>query len=405
MFIVIVAIKEKKVAALSLLIAGSFFFLSFSYLFHLHGFFYSPLLLLTASLIYYYEKPWSSANIVKGFVLTIFVSLFHPFAIFIYLFYLIGVSLEKRQFIRPGQYILEILFVIIGLWTIKILVPDQGIHIDTETMRGLLKIYQSLEINPILSIISFLISALTITSIKTTVEVRKYLMTGIIFLSVLFYFISVPIILVWIISSLLKTIITKKWTMTFLLLVTSLFPLFTGLSTPHLVFLIVVVSALSISTGGGGLEDKFLFINRGSVFAFTLILLSVFFLLKQDIHIPVISRLAHPLFSEKEKSFQLENIVKWLMKSEYRGYNLNLVSSYPKLLKSGRIVNRKQKVPTTNDYLNSYLKSLRLSITKKNEDNKVLLVCFGNDIIENAKLLYSVKGEYSGDASVFLPPD
>lgn len=405
LFIIIIAIKEKRIITLSLLIAGSFFFSSFGYLFHLHGVFYSPLLLLIGSLIYYYEKPWASANIVRGFVLTIFVSLFHPFAICIYLFYLIGLSLEKRQFITPAQYVLVTSFIIMGLVTIKILVPDQSIHIDTKTMRGILNIYQSMENNLSLSIISFLLSALTLASIKTTVKLRKHLMIGIIFLSLLFYFKSIPIIFVWIISSLLKTIITRKWTMTFLVLVTSLFPLFTGIGSPHLIFLIVVVSALSIPIGGGDLEDKLLFINKSSSFAFTLILLSVFFLLKQDIHIPVISKLAHPLLSEKEKSFQLKNVVGWLMKSEYKGYGLNLVSSSSKTLKSGRIVTRKQKVPTTNDYLNSYLGSLRPSINEKAEKNETLYVCFGDYIIENAKLLYSVKGEYSGNASVFLPSD
>ncbi|MBU0579645.1 MAG: hypothetical protein KKA19_00570, partial [Candidatus Margulisbacteria bacterium] len=109
-----------------------------------------------------------------------------------------------------------------------------------------------------------------------------------------------------------------------------------------------------------------------------------------------------PLLAEKEKTYQLEEIITWLMQSEYKEYNINFVSEYSEKSKLKNRNRSSQRFPTTNHYLNNYLSSIRTANAKQ-ENNKLLFVCFSNCLIENAELIYSVKGIYAGKASVFIP--
>lgn len=402
-FILTSIIDEGKGLSIILTIIGGFFFIGFSFLFHLHGLYYSPLLLLISLIIYFYNKSLSLQNLVIVFIIVLITSLFHPYAIFIFIFYLIGLCIEKRKSLTVKYYLLGFSFILIGIVIINILVPDQTVHWEVLKIKKLLNIYKPLDKNLIMSAVSVLLSLFTIRSIKMDIKLKNYFSLGVFLLSVLFYFISVPVILAWFISSIIKMSKLKKWTMVFLILATFLFPVFTGFESRHLYFLMLIVCAYTVPINWEWLENKFYFIDGKKTIIILVCVLSLFLILKQDIHLPIISNIVQPLLAEKEKTYQLEEIIKWLRKSEYKGCNINFVSEYSNKSKTKNQNRSTERFPTTNHYINNYLNSIRPANAQQ-KNNELLFVCFSDCFIENAKLIYSVKGIYAGNASVFIPP-
>jgi len=399
-FILDSVINEKKSLSIVLAIVGGFFFIAFSFLFHLHGLYYSPLLILISILIYYYNKPFSSKSLIISFSLTLVISLFHPFAIFIFIFYVVGLYVENRKLLSFKHYFLGITFILVGIVVVNILAPDQSVHWE---VKKLLNIYKTLDKKLIMSVISVLLSLLTIGSLKMDIKLKSYFSLSILLLSILFYFLSIPVIFAWFLLSIIKVYILKRWTLVFLILVTFFFPVFTGFESGHLYFLVLIVCAYTVPLNWEWLESKLHFIFSRITVLSLISFISLFLILKQDINLPIISKIVRPLLIEKEKTYQLEEIITWLMKSEYKEYNIKFVSEYSEDSKTKKRKSSTQRFPTTNKYINDYLSSIR-SGNSPEENRKLLIVCFENSFIENAELIYSIKGIYAGKASVFVPP-
>ena len=397
-FILISASNEKKGLSLVLAIVGGFFFMGFSILFHLHGLYYSSLLLLIAVLVYFYHKPISVQNLLLIFLVVLITSLFHPYAIYIFIFFTAGYFIEKRKLLLFNHYILGFSFIIIGIVLAIILVPDQTIHWE---VKKLLSVYKPLDKNLIMSAISVFLSLLTIRSIKIDINLKNYFSAGILLLVVIFYVLSVPVIFAWFLSAIFKTSFLNRWTLVFLIAATLFFPMITGFESRHLYFLILIVCAYTVPLDWELMESKLNFIDGKKTFIVLICVLLLFLILKQGIHLPVISNIVKPLLVEKEKTHQLEKIVSWLIKSEYKEYNIKFVSEYSTGSGVKNEDRSSQRFPTKNIYLNNYLNSLRPNNYRKLTD-KLLLVCFDNSSIENAEPVYFVLGKWAGKASVFV---
>ena len=89
-FILILAIKNKRFMSLISLAAGGVLFVSFMYLFHLHGIYYSHLLLFLSLLIYMEMGELTNKKFVIIFVMTLFASLFHALSLWIFIAFLNG---------------------------------------------------------------------------------------------------------------------------------------------------------------------------------------------------------------------------------------------------------------------------------------------------------------------------
>ena len=101
------SIREKKVFGLVSLLAGGVFFSGYIYLFHIHGVFYSPILLLTAAMLWLSGKNVITVRYLAGITfLAIAFSLYHPFALPICLAFLVGLALDKRPDLSKVSYLI-----------------------------------------------------------------------------------------------------------------------------------------------------------------------------------------------------------------------------------------------------------------------------------------------------------
>lgn len=400
--ILLFAVKEKRLLSLIALTVGGFFFSGYLYLFHLHGVFYSPVLLLIAASFFLYEDILKISKIISLAILSILISLFHPFALLIYLAFILGILIEKREYITRTFLIVTLSSVILGVALIEVLTPGSNLPIRDNNLLGLLVSYRMTEVNLILSIIAFLLSIITAASINISLRNKIKLIVLVVILSLLSFWTATPIIIVWIFACLIKTVLMRKWAVAFLLIATFLFPLPGSGSPTYSIFVLMVCAAVS-SLGWSALENRLCFVNHRVALSLPLFALVIVICLRCNVSLPVISKLANPILAEKEKTFQLEAIINWMIKSPYNEYDLVLSQSAANPRESHNAINRMHRPPSQQQYLNAYIDSFQLPRHANNNIKNILLVCFGNEKIENAKKVYILKGKYAGNATVHLP--
>lgn len=400
-FIILVwEITEKRGLIVILTIVGAIYFKAFTYLFHLHGLYYSPLLLLISILIFNSNKPTTNKRLIILSFFTFITALYHPFAIFISIFFLIGYIIEKRETISIKYYFLSLIFIVVAIGLLLMLVPDQFNYFALFDIKHFLDAYRVLDINPILSLVSAIFSQLIIRSISNNFKVKNLLSLIIFFLSILFYYTSIPVFIVWVLSSILKMLLLRKWAILSLIIITFIFPLVTGFESNHLAFLILIVCAYTLPYDYYWFESKLKLFDYRFAIIFLLCVMSLFIILKKDMHLPFISKYVNLLLAEKEKTYQLEKIISWSLNSKYKEYDILFISEYFRHLKKYNKL-KSENNPVSNDGINAYLNSIRRQNSSSQIQN-VLFVGFNNQVLENSELIFSVNSKYAGRASVFL---
>lgn len=394
------ATKEKKLFGWVSILAGGAFFSGYIYLFHLHGVFYSPLLIFLAFLL---ARAISHNGVETSWLLVesalvVFTSLYHTFAVPIYVAFMLGYFLENRRFATRKQLIIGSLLLVAYYGLVSILAPNKSLVLTTNTMLGLLTSYKMVELNLAVSVASWSLSILAIISLNVSGRMKLVLGGVITALSLAFVLLNAPVVAIWIAVSLLKSVLIKKWSITFLILTTAMLPAATGTGSPMYSIFVLMVCTYVTPLGYSVIEKDSVLHDRVALASIMLVIAATV-LLKADIHLPIVSRLVNPLLAEKEKTFQMENIIKWMMASDFRENRLILCEDARQPVMATNAVNRRHRPPTSQFYLDVYFYSLRTR--QPNNSAGQLTVCFGGAEIDNAELVYNVEGKYSGGATVW----
>jgi hypothetical protein len=394
------AIIEKKLFSWISFVVGGIFFSGYIYLFHLHGVFYSPLLVFIAILTGVSLRNGFITNpkLAVIFTLAIVTSLFHPFALLIYIAFTLGYFFEKQHARTRIQLAMDGLFLIIALVLLKILIPTRGMSLPSEWVLGLSTSYKLLELKSGFSVISWLLAVTTVLSLSTSWRVKVITSIIVTVFSLVLVFLNQPVLIIWIAVCLVKTVLLKKWSLAFLIISTAILPVATATGSPtYAIFVLMVCSAVTpFRWSLFVIESAF---HKKIVFAILILGVLVSVLLRSNVHLPVISELVNPILGEREKTFQLESIIKWWKASDYIQYRLVLCQSADNPVKSTNAVNRKNRPPTSQVYLDQYTSSLA-PLHNENMAHQ-LLVCFGDEKIADAELVYTIPGKYNGQATVY----
>jgi hypothetical protein len=403
-FILILAIKDKRFMSLISLAAGGVLFVSFMYLFHLHGIYYSHLLLFLSLLIYMEMGELTNKKFVMIFIMTLFASLFHAFALWIFIAFLLGKSAEQWKNLSKIQFFIGSVMVLTAFIFYIILVPNDLNILNLERLGGQYLAYLKLEVNALVSF--FLISLILLSgaTIKLAKRSQLIFLSTILIVSIVFFVLNLPLISVWIFVCLLKLVMTKRYALTGILLMSSHFMLFTGTRSAHLSIIVVMICITIVSLDWSKFESKLKAIDQKFnlyVSAVPVLVCLILVVLKLDVQVPVVSKLAHPMLEKKEISEQITKIIDWYMISAFKGYELIVDECY----NMSQDHQPKKKVflaPVSNHALNDYIQRIGKFDSNNLDVNNRLFVCFGNSGIENGESIYTVKGKYAGDAHVYL---
>ena len=380
---------------------GGILFAGFGHLFHLHGLYYSVVLLFLSLLFYFYKKSRSTSNLIYTTILAVIAGLFHPLALLFHIFYLIGNTFEKRKNPAKKHFVIVSGIILLEIILLLILSPGQKLNLSVENLSGLMGIFQSFEANKLVTVFLVLFGLLSVFSLDVSRLYKIYFSAALIVISAICYLTSLPLLIVAALACSAKLIYMKRWTILSLLIITFFFTIFTNVESGHLKFFILFVLAYSISLDWKWLEDNLAFVSLRTGYTVILITVLLVFLLKSDFKIPLLSKLSNSILAKKESTYQLEDIIDWYSNSEYKAGSLILFDNSPEQ-KNINCTESIEQNPTSNENLQIYLTSLKPEGNIKKETGESLYVFFNNCSPENFKLVHSLEGKYSRNVSVYL---
>lgn len=399
------ASRERKLFALTALVAGGVLFTGYIYLFHLHGVFYSPLLVLVAMLFWVDREALNRKRLIVLSVCALVAALFHPYALPLYLAGLAGIMAERRGALTGlrgmiAGFVVATLLLIVVL----VIIPRHGsVLTRTEMYDGLLASYKMVEINLIVSVAALCLTVITALSLPGNVWVRYGTAAGAAAIGLLFVKWSVPVLFLWIVVCLFKALLMKKWWMVLVLGGTALFPAPAATGSPTYAVFALMMCAGILPYGWIAVEKRLGAPMRMAAITAIVVAVVMLVLLRFGVDVPVMSRIARPLLAEQEKTFQMEQIVRWLLASEYATYEPVFVRGVSNPKDASDSIDRTFRPPTNQEYLSKYARALRGPSAPPPSADRIVLVGFGGESMPPGRLLLVLTGPNAGEARVILP--
>ena len=397
--IIIKTIKEKYVVSLLLFISGFIFFSAFYYVFHLHGIFYSPLILLTACLLFYKEVLYKkNPALLMSFIITLLVTAIHTYAVIIYLMFLIGLLTERKgnfNFFQIGLLIATLIISLLIIFTNTSAPGKLGLFAAFENLKS--SLYR-VEVHGKLSPIIFLLSIVSVQWIENN-KLRNLSLALIFIISTVLFLNSIPVFFLLIVLVFLKLVIKKKWTLFFVIITLITFPSIVQSGAPTKSALLIPFVIMIIAEGLIDIENR-LHINGIYYILFVILFLFSSLLTRLNVSIPVLKNITRPIQQEREKTIQLSEILNWYIKSDYRGCSLILKDDLVPF-NNKNFNNERRIIPPTNQYyLNDYVNVLnkKYNIQSKNCN---LIICFGGQKIIGKQLIFEITSMHAGTARVY----
>ncbi len=398
------ASRERKLFAVTALITGGVFFTGYIYLFHLHGVFYSPLLFVTA-MLFWLDRDFSRNRFVALTLCTLVAALFHPYSLLVYLAGVGGMAVERRRTLAGLRAMVAGGLAAAVLLFVALLATQSNKNVLTagEMLDGLLASYRFAEINLIASLVALCLAIVTSLSLPVGVRPRRIVAIGSGIAGLLFIHAGLPVLLLWIAVCLAKTLLMRKWWMALVLGCATLFPAPTATGSPtYAIFALMICTAI-LPYGKSAWEERLRVPARRAAVAAVAVATALLVLLRVGVDLPVVTHLAQPLIAEQEKTFQMEQIARWLASSDYSGYTPRFVRAVRNPKDASDSVDRTFRPPTTDEDLAMYMRALRGSSAPPPAKDKIVLVGFGGDAMPPGAVLLTVPSAHAGVARVVLP--
>lgn len=396
--VLVIISKNKLFSALLFLFGGFIFISAYYYLFHVHGIFYSPLILYYVYLIVIKDDFLQNRKrIVISFLITLITISVHSYAVIIFLLYLLG-QFAKNNFKADRSF--KILFFITIVILIVILKVNQSNPINPNLLFENLKTsLYNMEVSGKLSLLELSIIPLSALWIKR-LNIRLAAIALIIILSSILFILKLPVTLVLILSLYVKLFYQKEYILIGIFSSLVLFPAIvsSGAATKSSLMIPFIIYFISLDLDSIEvflLKQKYYFYL---IFPFLILIFAI--LSRFEIQIPVINIFTKPLLIEREKTYQLSSIIDWYLSSEFKNCKLTLSQDQIPVNIKTLDVNRLQIPPTSQGYLDEYIEIKKKKLSIKDSGCKIFLV-FGKDHSLNDGNIKVFPSRNAGIALVF----
>lgn len=396
-YILFTAMKERKVFSLVALAVGGFFFPGYIYLFHIHGVWYSPVLLVIAAWFVCYPDMLSHRKYLWVSVLSLVLALCYTASLLIHAAFSVGLLLERHRQMALRQKLAVASCAILSFLLVRPLAGVLYVRPSVENIARFVS-YRMMELNSALTAVAFLMCLVTVASLRAGWRSKAVLMLLTVVAAAVLVRTSVPVVLLWILICLAKMVWMRKWAIALAIGVMAVYPLTLLAGTPVYTVCVFMLCAAATALGWSELESRLGFVNNRTALVLSLVVVALLAALRSGGHVPILSQLANPVQAEREKTYQLEDIIAWMMSSKYQGYCVTFSQEAGFPTRTENAVNRRHRAPTEEWLLAVYLDALR----QVGHQNRVI-VSFGDETVPGAREIYRVKGRYAGDAIVYLP--
>lgn len=389
---------ERYLLSLITFVVGGVFFSGYIFLFHLHGVFYGPLLVYVALLIVLSRRePVGSRSATFLLLVTILVSLFHPFALLIYAFFIAAETGVMWRRTDRRRLLLNVLLLIATVLAVHFSIPNLKPLTVEFRLLGFLTSFKMVEVNHIISGVAYILSLTILVTIDVIQDWRVLWMVLATVFTVLLAYLGIPALLVWIGLALVKCAMQKEWRLAALVFSCLLLPLATATGSPTYTIFVLMAAAF-VTAFGYDKAESFMQGHYRAVYVLVACLACLWVVIKSGAHVPAISRLVNPILAEKEKTLQLERIIRWHKVSTFSSERLAFVDRAEDPVTSRNAIDRKYRPPTSQEYLDAFLLA---SVPGDVNQSSALMITFGGRQIHGRELVYNVPGCWNDSAMVW----
>jgi hypothetical protein len=190
-----------------------------------------------------------------------------------------------------------------------------------------------------------------------------------------------------------------------LMLAAALLPFGGGIGTPIYALFAIILAAYVTSLGWSQAEKALSVVKPRWVTAVIIASAIIILMIRAGIEVPIVSRVASRLLIERERTYQLEDILAWLHNSDYCGCQVAFVEDAGDPIDSVEsAITRRNRPPAGLKEVQFFWDTVLQCQKGERPGNNAgtAIVTFGGPALANSKPVFEVGGRYAGDATVWI---
>lgn len=417
-FIYSTAIHRRLFSLISLVVGGAFFS-GYVHLFHIYGISYIPVMLILGALLRFHSSGIFNKQEGWFAVVAILLVFWHPFTPALFVGFYFGYYLDTFRRRSKAQHVQAVVILSIGMMAIAALIvavprfwPGASLLLVQTATRSLdtrlfafLVSYQTNEVNWVASLVAFLLTQLVVFSMRLSPRWKFPACLVVCVLSAVFCWKSLPLVLLWLCAVLLKLLVLRCWSLFFLAFTAVLLPFGGGIGTPIYGLFAIIIAAYVTPLGWSEVEKSLSFVRTWYITATAIAAAVVLLMVRGGIDVPIVTRVASPLLMERERTYQLENILVWLHNSDYCSYEIGFVEKADNPIDSVEsAITRRYRPPASLEDVQLFWRTVLQcqKVERPNDKSGIAIVTFGSPALAHSRPVFEVRGQYAGDATVWI---
>ena len=380
------------------------FFPGYVHLFHVYGLMYVPVMLMVGALVFYYASGEFRYREGLFAAVAMLLVLWHPFAPALFAGFYFGFLIETARQRTRQEQIRGVLLLGLCLATavgmgVFFARPDARMSLHVRLL-GFATSYLTTEVNRIASVFALVLALLTIASMNIRAKTKLVGAVVVAIVGLLLLIKAVPLVLLWLCVVLIKLVHSKRWSLFFLTAAAAMLPFGAGIGAPVFALFAVTLGVYVTSLDWSGAEARLATVPGGVVDISLVLATASIIVLRTGVGIPVLNKAAQPLLAERERSYQLEQMIYWLHNSQYCSAQIGFAEDAGSPIDSGNygLVRNSRPPSSIEDVRLFWNRVLRCPGSGGKES--IAMITFGGTTTRDSQTVFVVPGRYAGTGTV-----
>lgn len=408
-WLVYVRAAQRRLFAGLAFVTGAVFFSGYVQLFHIYGVFYVPVMLILGIVLYLEASERFERREVWCAAAATLLALWHPFATALFTGFYVGFYLDTFRRRRRREHVQAWSILAVTMAAVAVLVvmfPTRSDDLPLNTrISGFLVSYQTNELNAVASLVAFALAQAVVFSMDWPAKRRIAGFLVVTALGAGFLLKGVPLLILWLCVVLVKLLLLRNRSLFLLTGAAALLPFGGGIGTPIYATFAICLAVYATQLGWVQAEEVLAAAKPRYVVGVIAAVLMVALLVRTGVSVPVVTRLGSRLLAERERTYQLENILAWLHRSNYCGYDVAFhVNAGNPIDSVESVMSRQNRPPASLEDVRLFWKAVLQckSGEPANGERATAMVTFGEPPLAGLSPVFRVGGRYAGEASVWV---